>query len=430
MKPPFNTGMTVLDRSKFSVGMPVLMAKITPRYIGALNKESSDLLDLRGINKIVTVPGDDKKGVLFDPKIKSKADLSSTTLKILEEANAEYEGHDLTLGYDYWSMEDILRSILPKELAEVPTGFTIVGHIAHLNLRNQFLPYKNIIGQIVLDKNPAIRTVVNKLDSINTVYRTFDMEVLAGEPDFWVEHHESNCRFQFDFRKVYWNSRLHSEHERLVETFSKGQAVCDPFAGVGPFAIPAGKKQVIVFASDLNPDSADAMRKNVELNKVSDFVFPSNEDARDFIRSSLKKLQDLRDAKPEIKLPSKKRKRSEKAPEYTTIPVPAYFSHYVMNLPATAIEFLDAFRGLYKDINGSESFPMPQIHVHCFHKHAPTEREPPLDVVYADLAKRVSDALGHTMDPSEMKFHDVRKVSPTKEMYCITFTLPKEVAFA
>jgi len=46
--------------------------------------------------------------------------------------------------------------------AEVPSSFETVGHIAHLNLRDELLPYKHLVGQVLLDKNPNIRTVVNK----------------------------------------------------------------------------------------------------------------------------------------------------------------------------------------------------------------------------------------------------------------------------
>ena len=33
-----------------------------------------------------------------------------------------------------------------------------------------------------------MRTVVNKLDVIQNKFRVFDMELLAGEPDYLVEH--------------------------------------------------------------------------------------------------------------------------------------------------------------------------------------------------------------------------------------------------
>jgi tRNA (guanine37-N1)-methyltransferase len=111
------------------------------------------------------------------------------------------------------------------------------------------------------------------------------MEVLAGEPDFVVEavgifctvrvwalmgiiQHESGCRFKFDFSQVYWNSRLHSEHERLVTMFNPSDVIADVFAGVGPFVMPATKKGCAVFGNDLNPNSAKYMSQNAEENKV------------------------------------------------------------------------------------------------------------------------------------------------------------------
>lgn len=110
------------------------------------------------------------------------------------------------------------------------------------------------------------------------------MELIAGEPNYVVEHvsdatlihiwfqryvqHESDCRFTFDFSQVYWNSRLHTEHHRLVQTFSPQDVIADVFAGVGPFAIPAAKKGCVVFANDLNPNSAKYLSENVQNNKV------------------------------------------------------------------------------------------------------------------------------------------------------------------
>jgi len=71
---------------------------------------------------------------------------------------------------------------------------------------------------------------------------------------------------------VYWNSRLHAEHERLVNLFGASDVVADVFAGVGPFAIPAAKKGCIVFANDLNPNSTAFMQTNCATNKVRRFL--------------------------------------------------------------------------------------------------------------------------------------------------------------
>ena len=53
-----------------------------------------------------------------------------------------------------------------------------------------------------------------------------------------------------------------------MEGFAKGEGVCDVFAGVGPFAVPAGRRRCFVLANDLNPDSYGSMTKNITTNKV------------------------------------------------------------------------------------------------------------------------------------------------------------------
>jgi len=67
---------------------------------------------------------------------------------------------------------------------------------------------------------------------------------------------------------VYWNSRLHTEHDRLVQQFSPDDVIADVFAGVGPFALPAAKKGCGVVANDLNPESYRWLLHNIESNKV------------------------------------------------------------------------------------------------------------------------------------------------------------------
>jgi tRNA (guanine37-N1)-methyltransferase len=56
----------------------------------------------------------------------------------------------------------ILQKLLPEGV-EVPVSFEGVGHIAHFNLRPEVMPFKHLIGQVVLDKNPSIKTVINKV---------------------------------------------------------------------------------------------------------------------------------------------------------------------------------------------------------------------------------------------------------------------------
>ncbi len=77
--------------------------------------------------------------------------------------------------------------------------------------------------------------------------------MVAGEQSLVTQVRENGCAFKLDFREVYWNSRLEREHRRLIDILRPGEAVCDMFAGIGPFAIPAAAKGCYVYANDLNP---------------------------------------------------------------------------------------------------------------------------------------------------------------------------------
>ena len=52
------------------------------------------------------------------------------------------------LDYGHWTADQVLRSVFPAEISEITTAFEAIGHIAHMNLRDEQLEYKNLIGQV------------------------------------------------------------------------------------------------------------------------------------------------------------------------------------------------------------------------------------------------------------------------------------------
>jgi tRNA G37 N-methylase Trm5 len=68
-------------------------------------------------------------------------------LETTEEFEITEEAVNLT--YDNFSYVEILKKIMPS--GEVPNSYEVIGKIAHLNLREKFLPYKSLIGQLILD---------------------------------------------------------------------------------------------------------------------------------------------------------------------------------------------------------------------------------------------------------------------------------------
>lgn len=139
-----------------------------------------------------------------------------------------------------------------------------------------------------------------------------------------------------------------------------------------------------------------------------------------------------------------------------------------MNLPATAIEFLDVFNGCFNQQRwGSQ--PLPSIHCYCFAKAAETDAgrlkfmlrsavgsldgcmlqqqfffhgrvfcigpvmlvERLLIMTFghvADIKTRAEAALGGALS-EDCWIHLVRDVAPNKRMFCLSFQLPEDIAF-
>ncbi|KAG6382564.1 hypothetical protein SASPL_157764 [Salvia splendens] len=458
----------MLDEKIFDVELNLLALSSAAGHCKLASRIlNGHLLDRPRIKPVTEDPTSDKnRYMLLSEKIKSP-ELSEIPAGKVDELKELLEiqvvPYSMTLGYSYWG----------------------AGHIAHLNIPDELLPYKDVIAKVIYDKNyPRIKTIVNKVGSITNEFRVPKFEVLAGDSDMVTEVKQYGATFKLDYSLVYWNSRLEHEHLRLISKFHTGDVVCDMFAGIGPFAIPAAQKGCQVYANDLNPDSVHYLNINAQTNKVSDLVRAYNLDGRKFISSLMEvpssegclvsnkenlktsekedmphntqtKLEDscltgetgaefesneLLRAKVEGNITSVKR-RSESLHEENgngssagncvperkkrnlnkhvigSRPFSAkpweHIDHVIMNLPASAIHFLDSFRGVInrKYWKGS----LPWIHCYCFIRSNETE----------DSIKSIAEAaLGASIqDPI---FHRVRDVAPNKAMFCLSFRLPEE----
>ncbi|KIY50428.1 hypothetical protein FISHEDRAFT_38827 [Fistulina hepatica ATCC 64428] len=435
--PPYNGPMDRLDKSLFQKTISVLAVEIEASRTTEILRNpvmKGALMDIPRHRNVLLSPADPQKRKLM-LRFPNEADLPTPVAEYLAHAGFRFIKEQVVLDYDYWRTEEILHSFLPEELRDgSPHGYAAVGHIAHLNLNDEYLPYKYIIGQVILDKSRSLRTVVNKLNNIDTKFRIFQMELLAGEPSYVVEHSEQGCRFTFDFSKVYWNSRLHFEHERLVNVFNKEDVIVDVFAGVGPFCVPAGKKGCGVLANDLNPESYKYLQENVALSRVQELVRTYCEDGFEFIRAAVRRVYDEpfpaykpRLSRTQLDELQKRIHSGEAAPDdVPSGPARNRISHFVMNLPGSAIEFLGALRGIMVDDERNLSgvyAEMPMIHCHCFSRAlGGCEAE-------ADILQRVEEQLGYPVN-EDISLHFVRAVAPNKDMYCISFRLPSATGFA
>lgn len=387
-------GLTVLDRSAFDrrVNAPQLVVPRELDFQKICVAVKKLLLKMERFKPIVS---GEYKITLHPLAVKRWEDLKEAGLedKGLSEKDLVWE--EIQLGYDNWRYDEILKAVLPED-KEALTAFSKVGHVVHLNLKEHLLPYKDLIGQVIKDKVVGCRTVVNKLMTIDNTYRNFQMELLCGDEDYQVSLKENGCIFEFDFSKVYWNSRLSTEHLRVVEMLKKGDVLLDVYAGVGPFSIPAGKKGCTVLANDLNPDSYKALVHNCSKNKVQSRVTCLNKNGIDFIKDEIKQF-----------IISKSQDDNHTGN-----------THITMNLPALAVEHLENYVGLLQN-EAIEIKHFPLVHVYCFAKGVEDNKLLARNLVETNMGIQLGGNL------KEIAF--VRNVAPNKDMMRVSFYLTKEI---
>lgn len=395
-------GMTCLDRDAFATVVTILTLKLCDnRYdaisknIHVLKKYLLKMCNFKSVQKI-----NNGTIVYLNPDSVTKfEDITENDRKLLVDQYEYFSTMNITIKYDNWRRDIILKSILPEDI-EVPTAYSLVGHIVQLNLRDVHLPYKSIIGQVFLDKTASARTVVNKINTIDTSFRYFAMEILAGEKNTVTIAKEHGCTYQFDFAQVYWNPRLSTEHARMITFLTPSDVLYDVFAGVGPFAIPAARKKIQVFANDLNPESYKWLQKNATINKLKDNFKAFNMDGRDFLKKIVR--DDI----------LARRAQNLSGSE-----------HIIMNLPASAIEFLDILSDWFTQEELKKVYlKSPIFHVYCFVKANKKENVCLLGKLL------VEQKLGYTLSTdSIVSIHDIRNVSPNKQMVRVSFLLKQEI---
>ncbi|CAM8925721.1 unnamed protein product [Rhodiola kirilowii] len=426
-----------LDVSKFNVHLklwalrvPCELCKVATRILNGY------LFDKPRIKPITEDPTcSNNRLMLLSEKVQNPDDLSAIPDQKLDElkeqCKIEVVPYSLTLDYSYWGADHVLKQILPAGVEEV-------------------------IAKVIFDKNyPRIKTIVNKVGSITNEFRVPKFEVLAGTDDMVTEVKQYGATFKLDYSLVYWNSRLEHEHKTLVSQFKPGEIICDMFAGIGPFAIPAAQRGCLVYANDLNPDSIRYLKINATVNKVDDHIRAYNLDAREFISQLLAVPHEndsgannlalrecgtaheneatktgciegsctskilgasyVRQDSETIQEGKKKggaNKRRKLELDWTNVKTWEHIDHVIMNLPASALHFLDAFRGVVQKKHWKGT--LPWIHCYCFMRSTETN-ETIIQVAESALKASIQDPV----------LHRVRDVAPNKAMYCLSFRLPE-----
>eukprot|EP00529_Nitzschia_sp_RCC80_P005631 CAMPEP_0113486056 /NCGR_PEP_ID=MMETSP0014_2-20120614/24800_1 /TAXON_ID=2857 /ORGANISM="Nitzschia sp." /LENGTH=1018 /DNA_ID=CAMNT_0000379717 /DNA_START=141 /DNA_END=3194 /DNA_ORIENTATION=+ /assembly_acc=CAM_ASM_000159 len=177
-------------------------------------------------------------------------------------------------------------SIDVTSIHHIPTSYEQVGHVAHFNLRKHHLPYRKLIGEVLLesatgrggssgtgDGGGRITTVVNKVGQVHGKFRTFDYEVLAtskktnegiggsgggggdeNDPTLLeTTVVEDGIKIHLNLAECYWCTRLSGERQTLINDILGSDenvlseiphdlVIADVFCGVGAVCLLLAKE--------------------------------------------------------------------------------------------------------------------------------------------------------------------------------------------
>ena len=170
-------GMKALNKELFmkSVKVPAIQMSRSRVHV-ILQELKNNILDSLNVRRVLDVTSPEEGSsqlvaVLLKPDYKLSAQEESSLTEDMKFVDREVQ-----LEFSSWDIRALLSAILPEN-SVVPTAFETAGHIAHVNLRDEQLPYKHVIGEVILDRLTPIKTVVNKVGKIENEFRVFDMEV-------------------------------------------------------------------------------------------------------------------------------------------------------------------------------------------------------------------------------------------------------------
>lgn len=152
-------GMRDLNRDLFrrTVRIPFVVAEIN-NFAAVVNLLQPYFLKIMNLKPVQEYQSSNQKQIFLNP---DKLEQFEPIIENLVEArllsrlnsNDEYIGHkEMELNYEHFNHLIIFRSIFGDTESDGDSslsGFSTIGHIIHLNLREHMLPYKKLIGQVI-----------------------------------------------------------------------------------------------------------------------------------------------------------------------------------------------------------------------------------------------------------------------------------------
>lgn len=152
---------------------------------------------------------------------------------------------------------------------ELPS-YEVIGDIAVIS---ELTVEKDEAIEGIRDHHPSVETILLKQGGLKGEFRVGDYEKLYGQETETV-HKEFGVELEVDPTQTYFSERFSTERNRVISKIEKGEKVLVMFAGVGPFAIMAGKnaEPEKVHAVEKNPEACKYLKENIRRNNLEEKV--------------------------------------------------------------------------------------------------------------------------------------------------------------
>ena len=206
--------------------------------------------------------------------------------EIIKENSDEVEvkEHEVELNYALLDYYQIMRQILPLD-TDVPQPLERIGHITSFYLTDKQYPYKAVIAEVWMDKNPDIKTIVNRHYKDKKIVT----EHILGDKNTKLKIQEgSNLEIILDYLISDYTTRMEDEHKRILQCINMNYTICDLFADCGDVTIRAAKKGCKAISNCEDPVMFSYLQQNVAKNlpdnTESKIVAVSNKKTEEFIK--------------------------------------------------------------------------------------------------------------------------------------------------
>ncbi|MGM5479864.1 MAG: class I SAM-dependent methyltransferase [Nanobdellota archaeon] len=167
--------------------------------------------------------------------------------------------------------EVLEKHLSKKELQQVNTAYDVLGSIAIIEIPPELEDKQTVIGKLLLQSNPLVKTVLAKQNKHEGVYRTQELKHLAGNKTKVARYKENGCTITVNVESVYFSARLSTERKRIAQQIQEGEDVLVMFSGAGPYPCVFSKNSPAqhIVGVEINPQGHKYALKNIAENKCN-----------------------------------------------------------------------------------------------------------------------------------------------------------------